>query len=987
MSAALFDTPGIYGVAPGGDFPAALVAGLSERFADQPPEALARVTLYVNTARMARRIEALFAEGPARLLPRIRLITDLGRQAAAGLPPSVPALRRRLELRQLVARLIATEPDLAADASAFDLANSLAALMDEMQGEGVTLDDLRRIDVGEMSGHWARSLKFLDLVGTYLGTDPAAPMDPEARQRRVVEQTLRDWAQTPPRDPVIVAGSTASRGTTAMFMEAVARLPRGAVVLPGLDRAMPQAVWQGLTGDPPQHDHPQYRLAAFAARLGVDPWAIPNWHAAASPPATERNALVSLALRPAPVTDAWRRDGPALGDLRKATRGLSLIEAADPREEALAIALRLRGAVEDGQTAALITPDRMLTRRVTAALARWGIVPDDSAGEPLRQSAPGRLVRHVAGLFGRRLTAADLLVILKHPLVHCGAGRNQHLLWTRELERTLRRHGPPFPDAASLAAWARAEAARRPTAPDPAPWAEWVAQCCLGHAEIDTEPLSALTDRLLSTLELLAIGSQADHTALTLWQKDDGSAAHAALQELATEADHGGSFDPPGFAALLHSVLGAEVREARTPDPRVMIWGPLEARVQGVDLAILAGLNDGTWPELPEPDPWLNRAMRARAGLLMPERRIGLSAHDFQQAAGAPEGVLSRAARDADAQTIPSRWLNRLTNLLAGLTDQGGAAALDAMRGRGRRWIDRARALDRPAAPVPAAPRPAPQPPVAHRPRELAVTRITTLVRDPYEIYASKILRLDALDPLRPVPDARDRGTALHAVMAAAIPDLMDQPADRRAAHLLEIARDVLARHVPWPTQRRLWLGRLAAIAPRLVAAEAARQADARPVARECRGALDLPDRAFRLTAKADRLDRTEAGPLRLYDYKTGNPPSRRAQKTFDKQLLLEAVIAEHAGFEGIPPARVDRAVYLGLNRALAEVPAPLDEAPVAKVLAELGKLVDVYDDPATGYTAATAPESARFEGDYTHLSRAGEWEPSDPAVPERVGW
>ncbi|WP_193140155.1 double-strand break repair protein AddB [Meridianimarinicoccus sp. MJW13] len=979
--------PGLYRVPPGVDFPAALVAGLRARYAGAPPEALARVTLYVNTRRMERRITALFTEGPPCLLPRIRLVAELGQTASTDLPPAIPPLRRRLELRQLVARLLEIEPDLAPDSAAFDLATSLTALLDEMQSEGVPLSAIESLDVTDQSGHWARSQKFIALAGQFLTPDAAGGIDKEARQRLIVDGLIRDWQRTPPLEPVLIAGSTGSRGTTARLMQAVVDLPQGAVVLPGVDPHMPPDLWRSLTDPVAQQDHPQYRFAALAEAFGHDPATIPDW-ADCPAPSESRNRLVSLALRPAPVTDGWRRDGPDLGDLRGATEGLTLIEAPDPRGEANALALCLRKAVEDGRIAALITPDRMLTRRVTAALARWGIEPDDSAGAPLRQTAPGRLIRHVTGLAGQKLTAEALLVLLKHPLVHDAADRGQHLLWTRELELHLRRKGHAFPDAETLTAWAETYGARRVReAEDVALWVGWICDTCLGHDSRGTMPLADHTVWLETLVTRLSLGPGApDDVPAPVWDENAGEEARRVLTELAQEAEAGGTMDAGEFHILVNALLGGEVRSATRPDPRVMIWGTLEARVQGADLVVLAGLNDGSWPELPDPDPWLNRRMRAQAGLLLPERRIGLSAHDFQQAIAAPEAILSRARRDGEAETVPSRWLNRLTNLMAGLPDQNGAEALSAMRARGAVWVAMAAALDRPAAPVPAAPRPAPRPPLDHRPRELPVTMVETLIRDPYAVYARRILGLRRLDPLRATADMRDRGIVLHKVMEEVVPHLKSLPPATRRDAMMTAADRALAE-LPWPTARRLWRGRLARIADRFLTAEAARQADADPIPGECKGRLELPEARFTLTAQADRIDRVADGTLRIYDYKTGAPPTDKVQKAFAKQLLLEVAIAETAGFEDLPPTPVSRAVYLGLNAKLDESPAPLDDLPTAQVLTELAQLIAAYDDPTQGYTAQPAPKTITYESDYAHLSRRGEWEFSDMPEPEDVGW
>ncbi len=990
------EAPRVFAVPPGADFPAVLVDGLLARHGDGPPEALAQVTVYVTTRRMARRIADILDRGPARLLPRVRLVTDLAQaQPMAPLPLPVPPLRRKLELARLVGALIAADPTLAPGSAVYDLAASLAALMDEMQGEGVPPSALAGLDVSDASGHWARSQKFLTLVASLAGS--AAAGDAESRQRRAVEALAEDWARSPPQGPVIVAGSTGSRGTTQLFMEAVARLPQGALVLPGFDDILPPAIWARLIAPAPQQDHPQYRFAALAAELGLSPKEIPPWHAPAAAPAPARNALVSLALRPAPVTDGWRREGPSLGLLPRATEGLSLIEAPDPRAEAGAIALALREAAETGVTAALISPDRILTRRVAAALDRWGITPDDSAGEPLGQTPAGRLLHQAAGLFARPVDTVALLALLKHPLTHAAGGRNTHLLATRDLELHLRRDGPPQPGPEDLRRWGEqaagaAESAERGDARRH--WAGWAAGCleratpAAGEGEI-----AGHVARLLALAEDLCRGCDpaAQGADLPLWARNDGLAARSAIEELAAEAAHGGPADGAAFAALLRMVLAGEVRDPVAAHSGVMIWGTLEARVQGAELVILAGLNEGVWPEMPAPDPWLNRKMRADLGLLLPERRIGLSAHDFQQAVGAPRVILSRARRDAESETVPSRWLNRLTNLMEGLPDQEGPEALAGMRARGQAWVDLAGALDSPAAPVAPATRPAPRPPVSARPPRLSVTEIETLVRDPFEIYAKRVLRLSPLDPLRLEPDARIRGQVMHLVLDRFVKAWASYDDATRRQAFLATTKAVLESGVPWPTARRLWLARFARIADHFLTEEAGRLTFATPEAFECRGRLDLavpamPEGTFRLTARADRIDLTPEGGIVLYDYKTGQPPSAREQASFSKQLLLEATMAEAGGFEGLAPGTVVHAAYIGLGTTPRTMPAPLVDMPVARIRAELTALIAAFAVRDRGYVAQAARRSDRSAGDYDHLSRIGEWSLSDPALPQDVG-
>ncbi|MFT3687991.1 double-strand break repair protein AddB [Paenirhodobacter sp.] len=957
----------LYALPSGVDFPAELVAGLIERMRPEPPEAMARLRLFLNSGRMLRRVREEFDRHGARYLPRLGLIADLARLPVAEIPPAVPPLRRRLELAQLVAGLAARMPQFEPGAGVFSLADSLADLLAEMQDENVPPAAIEALDIQDShAAHWQASLGFIRIVARYF-EDEAEP-DPTGRLRRVIEAMARNWAARPTQDRIVIAGSTGSRGTTAEFMQAVAALPNGMIVLPGYDFDMPDFAWDALdAGTVPIEDHPQYRYRALRRRLGME---ITRWTEARSP-APGRDALVSLALRPAPVTDQWMREGAALSDLTGACSGLTLIEAPDERHEALSLALVLRRAVEEGQTAALITPNRMLTRRVAAALDRWGIVPDDSGGEPLQLTAPGRFLRHIARLRGRKLMLEPLLVLLKQPLTATGcATRGYHLLYARELELWLRRRGPAFPDRAALTRWAGAEPARQL-------WADWVADVIEAFTEGPEAPLAHVIAAHLDLAARLAAGPGGSVAASSLWQREAGQECLRILTDLTEEAPHAGRYGAADYADLLDTLLGTgQVRRTAAVHPGVLILGTLEARVQAADLVLLAGLNEGSWPEAPTPDPWLSRRMRLDAGLLLPERQIGLSAHDFQQAIAAPRVVLSRARRDGGAETVPSRWLNRMTNLLSGLPPEG-PEALQQMRARGAEWLALASALQQPRARTEPAPRPSPRPPAEARPRELPVTAIKTLIRDPYAIYAQRILRLRPLNPLRPEPDPRLRGEVLHLIVERF---LRDRPTAETLAEaetrLIAIARAVLEETIAWPGAQVLWLARIRRIAAKLVADEAERQAAGTPVVIEERGAVTLPN-GFRLTAKPDRIDILTGGEAHLFDYKSGKPPTDAEMLHFDKQLLLEAAMIERGAFAAIGPRAVSAMTYVHLGGNGETRDADL-LAEVAPTWAKFERLIARYLDPRTGYTARRALRKVSDPSDYDHLSRYGEWDLSN---------
>ena len=978
-------TARVYATPLGVDFCAALVSGLDAMLADHPPEAIARVHLYVANARMERRLSALYLQRGSGFLPRIRPVLALGEVAdLAGIPAAIPPLRLRLELVRLIGALLDRDPHLAPRSALYDLADSLADLMGEMFEEGVTPATIAGLDVADHAEHWQRATAFLDLV-THFMQDDAALTRP-ARQSRMVAALARRWRADPPAHPVIVAGSTGSRGATAQLMEAVARLPQGAVILPGIDRDMPPEIWArllegrraGLDGE----DHPQFRLAKFADRLGLDPHAIPDWPGSTRPRGG-RGAILSLALRPAPATDQWLAEGPRLADVARAMAGVTLLEADSPQIEATAIALRLRQAVADGRRAAVISPDRVLTRQITAALARWGIRPDDSAGQPLSLTPPGRFLRHVAALEAQPADPETLAVILKHPLCHSGADRGPHLKRSRDLELEILRAAPGVPSRAKLIAWA----ARRNDDAGAMGWVGWLADHLLAPADHAPIALDARVARHTARAAALAAGPGQSGSG-QLYDEAPGQEAARLMAELAEQAPAAGPISALDYRDLFDALTrDREARQPLFPHADILIWGTQEARVQGADLLILAGLNEGIWPAAPAADPWLNRALRAKAGLRLPDRVIGLSAHDFQQAASAPEVWLTRARRTAETDTVPSRWLNRLINLMNGASPQT-RAALNDMQARGAAGLAMAETLLTPPAPVPFEPRPSPAPPVAARPRRLGVTEIETLIRDPYAIYARHVLRLRPLDPLRSDPDARLRGTILHKVLEDFVSQTKDAlpPRDAALRLLSDLTDRVLAEAAPFPAVSRLWRARMARAAGFFVDSEIARRAIGTPLGPEIKDQWEVPGTGITLTGKADRIDRLGDGAYAIYDYKTGTPPTPEQEEFFNKQLWIEALMIGAGCFGLDTGARAARMEYIGLGAQPQIVTHHPDPETLTELAGQLQRRLLHMLDEGWGFSARRAISNTRFQGHFDQLARHGEWDETDPPVIIPIG-
>ncbi|MEM7296460.1 MAG: PD-(D/E)XK nuclease family protein, partial [Pseudomonadota bacterium] len=413
----------------------------------------------------------------------------------------------------------------------------------------------------------------------------------------------------------------------------------------------------------------------------------------------------------------------------------------------------------------------------------------------------------------------------------------------------------------------------------------------------------------------------------------------------------------------------------------VKILGALEARVQAAELVILGGLNEGSWPEAARPDPWLNRRLLAEVGLLLPDRDIGLSAHDYQQAVCAPEVWLTRAIRSGDSETIPSRWINRLRNLMPGIPD--GSTELKEMAHRAERYIRLAELIDDPKAEPCPAPRPSPAPPVDARPKTLSITQIKTLIRDPYAVYAREVLNLRRLEPLRRDADAALRGTILHKVLEVFSRQGSVRSLEEGKEQLLRAAELVMQADVPWPTARRFWLARVRRLASDFVQTELDRQGAQSLAGVEVSAHFPMPELAFTLTGKADRIDLTPEGTAIIYDYKTGRVPTPTQQLLFDKQLIISAILAERGAFAGIGMVPVAEAKFIGLGtNTIREVPAPLDDR---SVWPRFVGLIRRYFQESQGFTARRAMLSDDDLSTFDALSRYGEWDLSQAPRKEAV--
>ncbi|MGL4635246.1 MAG: double-strand break repair protein AddB [Beijerinckiaceae bacterium] len=1015
----------VFTIAPGAPFLPALVKAcidgtLGVGFPSEGRD-FSSATIYVPTRRAARALAHAFAETlqpHAVLLPRIVPLgdpsdieeqailhqTDMGMDAP-DMPPAINDLDRRLLLTGLIQgwqkspllqNLAASNDGFSIGdgfGSSYALSADLAKLIDEFAIEGADWSAVGGLVTEAFDNYWSLTKSFLDIAGAAWPKvlSELGLLDASTRLTLMLDAETERLKRTPPNHPVIAAGSTGTVPATARLLSAIARLPKGAVVLPGLDKNMDQPAWE-MVGDASEtasstagDGHPQTALKRLLVQLRIDREGVREIGKATETLAL-RSSVIAHSARSVEATEDWP-------DLRKildekidnGLDDLMLFEAADERQEALGIAIALRGILEQtDKTAALITPDRALAQRVSAELRRWGIVADDSAGIPLSQTALGSVARLILKAAGADFDIASTAALLSCGLVpfdmeaepYADARHALELLGFRgqELASGLEGLAAALDDAEKTVAHHHA-------APP--------------VARLDADRLvaaRALLIQCIETLQPLHTFSPESHPLKT-W-----AAAHQQAVErwaggratLGSDAVALGAvfdtiqnamLDPVVSLAEYDAFLEETLRETpvspSTPvQGRIKIWGLLEARLLTADRVVLGGLNEGIWPPDARNDAFLNRSMRAQLGLASPDRRIGQSAHDFAQAAGATEVVFSRAQSVEGSPMVASRFLRRLDAFV-------GKDATQAMKDRAKWLKSSVQAID--AAPAQkAVDRPEPRPAAHLQPPSLSITEIVTLYRDPYAIYARHILALSPLESLMSGVDARDRGDIIHKVLAEFVQQTRETWPDDPLATIMQIGEAAFEPIIHLESVRAFWWPMFEKTAIWFVDWEATRRTLVSRAETETSGSmvLSLSDGTpFLLRGRADRVDTLTDGTLAVIDYKSGTVPSdKQVISGNEPQLTLQAALAAAGAFRNVVSAPVSEIGYAKVGTKTGYDAVSFEDSDVdvgGKALQHIEGLKQVLNrlrDGTDPFLSHRMPKYMKDTGAYDHLSRTREW-------------
>ena len=991
----------VWTIPPGTDFLRALAGTLAgETGLDAKPEALADAIIYVPNRRSARALaRALFdaAGGKAILPPDIRTLGDIEADEApsvdaarSGLPPPMSAARRLGALTRLVQAFYEKAYEITPPASsALAAAQELSRLMEQAAlSEEVKWDTLPGLaETAELALHWEQSVKFLGIIS---GSWPDwlaenGESDPFLRDIAAARIVAERWASDPPQAPVLIAGSTGATPAGRILMKAAMALPKGLVVLPGLDTHADEEARAVIARSV---SHPQHILFDTLKDLGVAPGDVALWPGAEGTKTAEaRRRMIHEALAPAESTADWRNTLKQLARSLDATvedfaasalDGLSVIETPDEAVQAETAALILREVIETpGATAALVTPDATLARRVSGVLKRWGLDVPPSSGSPLGQTTAGSLIGLCARWVLDPAEPVILSAVLKHPFVGGFDGTDVldlHFLRGARNWRSLDDLVHSIRTRKDLNPYAGFSDAQQAAA-------EKLVLRLAGvfrDTQADLSAAPPMPGREIAE-RIAALAANVSQTPFP-WAGEDGRSATQMMEHVAELADYLVPMAPHAFAELIEADAARRTVSAGVAEhPRLAIWGPLEARLQSASHIILAGLNEDVWPQRPPADAFLPRRFREKLGLGDPEDRVGLSAHDFAQLACAPRVTLLHAARRNDAPAVASRWVWRLKTLAEGALGEAAKDALAPGEDNPLHWALALRGRGTDSLPKEFSAEPVPTRRPDGWPLRLSVTRIDTLQRDPYAIWAEQVLRLETVDPMNDALGPAPRGTAIHKAL-----ELFEAEGAPKTPEALVglLVQNLSAAGEPEAVlaAREAVLGQMA---DWYLGWRSDRRVDGKPRL-EVKGKLeyDIAGDPFTLSAMADRIERQPDGSLVIVDFKTGSPPSdKEIAVGLSQQMPLQALIAAKGGYENVREASVSALEYvafkakpdarvIGQSRALQATPDELATQAEEGLL----RLIAAYRRNDAKFLSAPRVQFVKYDNGYNRLARRAEW-------------
>lgn len=851
----------------------------------------------------------------------------------------------------LFVRLIMSKPDTfglkqISLAQALSLAIDLANLIDTVSLQGLSFDKLNELVPEKYASHWQETLQLLKIITEFWPQilSERNAIDMCDIKKEILFKQAEIWQKENTARQIVAAGITAGFPQIVNMLNIISHLPNGEIYFAGLDLFADERYWEAI-----DETHPQFELKELLNDLQIKREMIGN---ICPPNNPTREQFISEIMRPAQVSDTWRMLSDKI-DKQAITNGIQLITCNTQRDEATAIALKMREVLTfPEKTAALITYDRNLARRVAAELERFEIKIDDSAGLPFHLSPLGIFLRLIIEAAEDLDSDVKLISLLKHPFSLFGQDTAEFRKNVYNYELFLRHSRQTSND--NTISFAKNIRTKLETF------------ACLLHKEQIS--LGEILKAHITLAEDIA-SSREGAGDKVLWRGNAGKCGAQFVTKLLASADSLGNISGREYSAFLCELMSLEnIRASYGMHPRLSILGPIEARLCHFDYVILGEVNEGIWPKPATADMWMSRPMKKDFGFALPEKNIGILGADLCCFLASDNVILTRAERVDGVPMKKSRWLLRMETVLKAL-----GSDIEALSHQ--EFFMLANDVDMPKVFNPIK-TPEPTPPVAARPRKLSASALDLLMSDPYSFYAKYILKLYPLDDLDIPLDQRDYGTLIHAI----VEDFNNQYPMELPNNALELLLELGKKHFRENNIEKeleaFWLPKFTATALWIISQEKDYRPEVEKVNNEISGEItySLPAGNVTFTAKADRVDELKNGKINIIDYKTGNiPTDKQVNNGYALQLPLEGIIAARKGFGNLQNKEVQNLIYWQLGKKKLEISTAKTEI-LEKCEAFLLELMKTFDDPHMPYYFRPVSKFIIKNRDYEHLARVREW-------------
>jgi len=934
---------------------------------------LSNITILLPGRRACRNLaEALLKanDGKPTILPQMRAIGDVeeneitfSSELSQEIPTAISSIKRRMILADMIMEWNFTDnknSHMLDQAQAMHLAFELENFLDEIQKENLSFDNLKNIVPEELASHWQITLDFFDVIAQKWPAElrRLSLIDPVERRSLLIKRQIDLWKKNPPEYPVIAAGSTGSTPYTAELLAVICELEKGLVILPGLDKECDDSVWNEVN-----NNHPQNAMKNLLNKIGLSRHDVNYWQV---PRDIGREKFVSSVMLPFSETSKWKDIKITSDDIK----GIKLISARNQRIESEIIALMLRQVMENkSKTAAVITNDRTLAKRISSALGRWKVTIDDSAGRPLSAFPPVVFMKLVLEMIETDFAPVTMLAALKHPMASSAMQPAVYRKLVRTFEKNVL-HGV-YINRGIAGFIKNVENSDKNDKEYLVIWLQGLKEITKNLSFLYSRQQVSLRDILqahIKCCEKLARTNESKE-GIRLWSGDDGADAAEFIEEILSHIDKDKIIETSTYKSFFNSIwLGKTYRPSYGTQPRISILSPIEARLKHHDLFILAGVNEGIWP-MDKSSPWMSKAMRKNFGF-SEESTIGLSAHDFCEFLSATEVFITYSEEINGSPAFASPWLLRMKAVIS-------SADLEAHLEPDLPWSNWAEDLHKPEK-ILAILRPKPVPPGFSRPMQLSVTQVEKLMRDPYAVYAKYVLDLSQIDELDREPDQSEFGMIVHSVLEKFVLNFSPLTYKENLEKLISYGFDYFKKLEHKPAIMASWWPRFEKIADWFVKTELKRRADIKDVLAEKRGRLELVldnGSIFTITAQMDRIEINKSGDITIIDYKTGSlPKNKDVEAGYSPQLSLETIIVEEGDVSGLERGLVKDIQYWELSAE--NIKSPVKDIVRIKQEAKDGltRLISVFCDKDTPYIASPDSDHEPIYNNYEHLERKKEW-------------